>query len=67
MLKCVVGDKPKQWDLGLSQMEFAYNNMTNRSTVQSLFSIIYTKVTNFPSELVTILKGKSKFVENLIH
>lgn len=30
-----------QWDYVLSQIEFAYNNVSNRSSRKSLFKIIY--------------------------
>ena len=33
LLRCLVGDKPKGWDLILPQVEFSYNNFVNRSTV----------------------------------
>ena len=41
MLRCLVGDKPKGWDLILPQAEFAYNNSVNRSTGRSPFQIVY--------------------------
>ena len=39
LLRCLVGDKSKGWDLILSQVEFSYNNSVNRSTDRSLFQI----------------------------
>ena len=41
LLKCLVGDKPKGWDMILPQIEFAYNNSVNRSTGKSPFQIVY--------------------------
>ena len=41
LLRCLVGDKPKGWDLILPQAEFAYNNSVNRSTGRSPFQIMY--------------------------
>lgn len=41
LLRCLVGDKPKGWDLILPQAEFAYNNYVNRSTSRSPFQIMY--------------------------
>ena len=32
MLRSLVADRPKQWDLALSQAKFAFNSMVNRST-----------------------------------
>ena len=32
LLRCLVGDKPSNWELVLAQVEFAYNNSMNRST-----------------------------------
>ena len=40
-LRCLVGDKPKGWDLILPQVEFSYNNSMNRSTGRSPFQIVY--------------------------
>lgn len=42
----LVGDKPIQWNLTLPQVEFAYNNMTNRSTRKMPFAIVYSKPPN---------------------
>ena len=41
LLRCLVGDKPKGWDLILPQVEFAYNNSINMSTSKSPIQIIY--------------------------
>jgi hypothetical protein len=41
LLRCLVGDKPRQWDLVLPQAEFAYNSSINRSTGKYAFQIVY--------------------------
>ena len=41
ILKILVYENPKQWDLALAQAEFAYNDSPNRSTCMSPFHIIY--------------------------
>ena len=41
LLRSLVGNKPKQWDLALSQAEFAYNHSKNRTTQLSPFEIVY--------------------------
>lgn len=35
LLRCIVGDKPRNWDLMLRTTEFAYNSSVNRSTGKS--------------------------------
>jgi hypothetical protein len=37
----LAGTKPKQWDLALSQAEFAYNKSKSRTIEMSLFKIVY--------------------------
>ena len=37
LLRCLVGDKPKGWDMILPQPEFAYNNSINMSSSKSPF------------------------------
>ncbi|PKU86846.1 putative mitochondrial protein [Dendrobium catenatum] len=54
MLRCLVQDHPKQWDEVLSQAEFAYNSMPNRSTGMCPFSIVYTKMPNHTVDLAIL-------------
>ena len=60
MLRSVVGDKPKQWDATLPQVEFAFNSMTNRSTGKAPFAIVYTKEPNKTIDLIVLPQPKSK-------
>ena len=41
LLRCLIGDNPRQWDLVIPQAEFAYNSSVNRSTGKSAFQIVY--------------------------
>ena len=52
MIRCLVGDHPKQWDTVLAQAEFTYNAMVNRSTGRAPFDIVYLKPPNFTVDLV---------------
>ena len=44
MIRSVCGEKPKQWDVALPQIEFAFNSMPNRSTKKEPFEVVYTGV-----------------------
>lgn len=67
MLRCLSGDKPKQWDLALHQIEFAYNSMVNRSTGKSPFEIVYIKKPKHALDLVPLpkLPGYNLPAENM--
>lgn len=41
ILRSLVHQNPKQWDLELAQVEFAYNDTPNRSTGMSPFHIVF--------------------------
>ena len=41
LLRSLVGDRPKQWDHALAQVEFSYNDSPNRSTRNIPFHIMY--------------------------
>jgi hypothetical protein len=56
LLRCIAGHKPKQWDLALSQTEFAYNNMVNQSIGKSLLERIYGRTLKLTVDLATLPK-----------
>ncbi|PKU71893.1 hypothetical protein MA16_Dca026620 [Dendrobium catenatum] len=56
MLRCLVQDNPKKWDDILSQAEFAYNSMPNRSTGMCPFNIVYTKPPNHVVDIAVLPK-----------
>ena len=56
MIRALCGEKPKQWDLLLPHMEFAFNTSVNRSTGKSPFEIVYSKIPNHVLDLVVLPK-----------
>lgn len=54
ILWCLSGDKPRQWDLTLAQVEFTFNNMINCSTGKCPFEIVYTQVPRLTLDLVNL-------------
>ena len=40
LLRCLVGNKPSNWEMVLPQAEFAYNNFVNRSIGKTPFEIV---------------------------
>ena len=67
LIRCISGEKPKQWDLALSQAEFAYNSSVNRSTGKSPFAINYGVPPKHALDLVPLpeLPGVSQVVEHM--
>ena len=57
ILRSLVGENPKQWDLFLPQAELYYNNTPNKYTKFSLFQVIYTKAPNNTIDLIPSQKG----------
>ncbi|GKB82701.1 RNA-directed DNA polymerase [Tanacetum coccineum] len=56
LLRSLIGDNAKQWDLIIPQAEFAYNRSVNRTTGKSPFEVVYGRNPITPLDLVPILE-----------
>ena len=67
MVHCICGDKPKQCDSALPQIEFAFNCMRNRSTGKTPIKIVYTNHPRHTLDLVELpnVPGVSQAAEQL--
>ncbi|GJU68205.1 RNA-directed DNA polymerase [Tanacetum coccineum] len=54
LLRCLVGDNKKQWDLALSHAEFAYNRSTHSSTGCNPFLVVYSRNPFTPLDLAPL-------------
>ncbi|GJT89507.1 RNA-directed DNA polymerase [Tanacetum coccineum] len=54
LLRSLIGDNAKQWDLILPQTEFAYNRPVNRTTGKSPFEVMYGRNLITPLDLVPV-------------
>ncbi|PKI50012.1 hypothetical protein CRG98_029599 [Punica granatum] len=59
LLRSLVGEHVKSWDLKLCQVEFAHNHAVNRSTGFSPFQVVYVAVPEGPLGLIP-LPNRSK-------
>ncbi|PKI60584.1 hypothetical protein CRG98_019060 [Punica granatum] len=59
LLRSLVGEYVKNWDLKLCQAEFAHNHVVNRSTSFSPFQVVYVVVPKGPLDLIP-LPNRSK-------
>ncbi|GJR20752.1 RNA-directed DNA polymerase [Tanacetum coccineum] len=56
LLRSLIGDNAKQWDLIIPQAEFAYNRLVNRTTGNSPFEVVYGRNPITPLDRVPILE-----------
>nr|GEZ38420.1 hypothetical protein [Tanacetum cinerariifolium] len=63
LLRCLVGDKPKQWDVALPQAEFVYNRSNHSSTGRSPFFIVYGRNPFTPLDLALMVGDGSVSAE----
>nr|GEW63606.1 RNA-directed DNA polymerase [Tanacetum cinerariifolium] len=54
LLRCLVGDNKKQWDLALPQAELAYNRFTYSSTGSSPFLVVHGRNPFTPLDLAPL-------------
>ncbi|GJY38338.1 RNA-directed DNA polymerase [Tanacetum coccineum] len=54
LLRSLIRDNTKQWDLILPQAEFAYNRSVNRTTGKSPFEVVYGRNPITPLDLVPV-------------
>ncbi|GJV97985.1 RNA-directed DNA polymerase [Tanacetum coccineum] len=56
LLRSLIGDNSKQWDLILPQAEFSYNRSVNRTTSKSPFEVVYGQNSIPPLDLVPVIE-----------
>ncbi|GKB94043.1 RNA-directed DNA polymerase [Tanacetum coccineum] len=65
MIRCLYGEKPKFWDVSLTQAEFAYNSVVHSSTGFSIFEVVYKTSLRHVVDLVD-LSGKKNIQANMM-
>jgi hypothetical protein len=58
LLRCLVQDNLRSWDMKLCQAEFAHNHAVNRSTGFSPFQIVYSSLPRGPLDLAVVPQSK---------
>ncbi|TYK23243.1 Transposon Ty3-I Gag-Pol polyprotein [Cucumis melo var. makuwa] len=56
LICCLSGNHPRQWDMLLLQVEFAFNNMMNRTPDKCPSEIVYTKAPRLTFDLTSLPK-----------
>ncbi|GKA11907.1 RNA-directed DNA polymerase [Tanacetum coccineum] len=56
LLRGLIGNNAKQWDLILPQAEFAYNRLVNRTIGKNPFEVVYGRNPVTPLDLVLVLE-----------
>ena len=54
LLRSLVGEHVSNWDLILSQAEFAYNDFVNRSIGKMLFQVVYGYCPHKPVDIIPL-------------
>ena len=68
LLRCLVGENPKKWEVVVAQVEFAYNYSNNQTRGKSLFEVVYGKQPTHPYDLAPLLEmgGNSLKGEDMV-
>jgi len=65
LIRCLSGERPKQWDLTLAQAEFAYKSMLGKTP----FQIVYCKPPHYALDLAPLpkIQGMSIAAEHMAY
>ena len=71
LLRCLVGEHLRNWDLTLPTDEFAYNSLCNRSIGTNSFEVVHSYKPRTPIDLIpmtqqpTVSKSASAFASHI--
>lgn len=67
MIRFIANERFKQWDNYLSQAEFAFNLMVNKSIGRSSFNIVYIKSSNITIDITILPKFQSRPTTEMVN